>query len=235
MYEKNLVAQQSSEQNSSSDVNKTTNIHNIYNVEKKTSRSEFDSSELTASQIRELSALREAYSLDDLPRVTRLNDQEVQSIDSALLSAEEQDLIDSSMEDERLSAQRQRYMMAQHGGYYPTIGDDPYGGRRVNAARRVTAVSAARRMAHANRGYHSDSQSLRSDRFGERSASAFGERHGDRYIHVVGGGSEVGTLPTTPSTLRRQVSAFGEITVMPVGDNEDEDLKIDVEERITRE
>ena len=38
----------------------------------------------------------------------------------------------------------------------------------------------------------------------------------------------------TPSTLRRSVSAFGEITVMPVGDNEDDDLRISVDEEIGR-
>lgn len=41
----------------------------------------------------------EMYSLDDLPRVTALNDEDVHSIDSALLSATEQDLMDSSSGD----------------------------------------------------------------------------------------------------------------------------------------
>ncbi len=39
--------------------------------------------------------------------------------------------------------------------------------------------------------------------------------------------------PMTPSTLRRSVSAFGEITVMPVGDNEDDELRISVDEEIS--
>lgn len=86
-------------------------------------------------------------------------------------------------------------------------------------ARRINAASASRRLASANRGYVSDSHSLRS---------------GDRHISVMGG-SEVGTAPVTPSTLRRNVSAFGEITVMPVGDNEDEDLKIAVHEHMLRD
>ena len=38
----------------------------------------------------QLQQLRQAYSMDELPRVTRLNDQEVQSVDSALLTADEQ-------------------------------------------------------------------------------------------------------------------------------------------------
>lgn len=174
------------EHDSTSDINKTTNIHNVYNIEKRSGSHQYiDSADL-----------RESYSLEDLPRVTRLNDQEVQSIDSALLSAEEQDLIDSSFDNER------SYM--RH--------EDPYGPRRVSMARRISAVTAARRLS--NRGYISDTQSLRS---------------GDRHISVLNG-SEGGTAPATPSTLRRNVSAFGEITVMPVGDNEDEDLKIAVEE-----
>ena len=210
-YEKNLM-----EHESSSDINKTTNIHNVYNIEKRSGSRQYVGGEMERSGSRQYITsesssqhLRDAYSLEDLPRVTRLNEQEVQSIDSALLSAEEQDLIDSSLDDERLSADR-RYL--KHGHILPH--DDPYGARRVSMARRISAVTATRRMANQNRGYASDSQSLRS---------------GDRRISVVSS-SEVGTAPATPSTLRRNVSAFGEITVMPVGDNEDEDLKIAVEE-----
>ena len=36
----------------------------------------------------------------------------------------------------------------------------------------------------------------------------------------------------TPTAVRRNVSAFGEITVLPVGDNEDNDLRIAVKEEI---
>lgn len=204
---------------SSSDINKTTNIHNVYNIEKRggggaggiaSSHQYMVAASNHSQQYADAAAhesnhhIRESYSLEDLPRVTRLNDQEIQSIDSALLSAEEQDLIDSSFDDER------KYIRQQHvnGGAI----DDPYSPRRVSMARRISAVTATRRLA--NRGYVSDSQSLRS---------------GDRHIAIVNG-SEGGTAPTTPSTLRRNVSAFGEITVMPVGDNEDEDLKIAVEE-----
>ena len=56
----------------------------------------------------QLQQLRQAYSMEELPRVTRLNDQEVQSVDSALLTADEQDLIDSSIEEERLSSAYRR-------------------------------------------------------------------------------------------------------------------------------
>ena len=52
----------------------------------------------------------------------------------------------------------------------------------------------------------------------------------ERRISVVSSDEGMGT----PSTLRRSVSAFGEITVMPVGDNEDEELKIAVEEEIIK-
>ena len=53
----------------------------------------------------------------------------------------------------------------------------------------------------------------------------------DRRISVISGDEPD---PMTPSTLRRSVSAFGEITVMPVGDNEDDDLRISVDEEIGR-
>ena len=115
-----------------------------------------------------------------------------------------------------------------HGsGGYMSAGDDPYAGRRMNLARRLNAVNVTRRMAAAaashNRGYVSDSHSLRSG------------GGADRHMAVLGGSDAGGTAPTTPSTLRRNVSAFGEITVMPVGDNEDEELKIAVEEHVLRD
>ena len=53
----------------------------------------------------------------------------------------------------------------------------------------------------------------------------------ERRISVISGDEPD---PMTPSTLRRSVSAFGEITVMPVGDNEDDDLRISVDEEISR-
>ena len=117
MYDKNLVHESaatatSNDVTTSADTSttnhKTTNIHNVYNVEKRSLSSSrgygLERDDVHTLSREQLLGLREAYSLDELPRVTRVNDHEVQSIDSALLSAEEQDLIDSSIEEERLSA-----------------------------------------------------------------------------------------------------------------------------------
>ena len=108
---------------------------------------------------------------------------------------------------------------AHHGGYV-SAGDELYGGRRMQLARRANAAAAhRRRAAQVNRGYMSDSSSLRST---------------DARQHAAMGGSDLGVTSVTPSTLRRNVSAFGEITVMPVGDNEDEELKIAVDQQYLR-
>lgn len=108
MYDKNLVQENENTSSSTSDINnhKTTNIHNIYNVEKKSSQQSRQQYSSQSDVMRDV--MRDAYSIDDLPRVTRLNDQEVQSVDSALLSAEEHDLIDSSLEEERVAAAQRR-------------------------------------------------------------------------------------------------------------------------------
>lgn len=156
----------------------------------------------------------EMYSLDDLPRITALNNEEVQSIDSALLSAEEQDLMDSSSGDIDLSGHRAKYVK-NHGGML--IATDDIAGRRLSNVRRISAVSAARKMSTATHPMRLDEHSLRSD----------------RRISVVNS-NNYEAHNTTPSTLRRNVSAFGEITVMPVGDNEDEDLMVTVEEEVHR-
>ena len=120
MYDKNLVHESDAiTTTSTSDANhhhKTTNIHNIYNVEKRSTSSasrqylnqQLHDDDAHALSREQLQQLRQAYSMDELPRVTRLNDQEVQSVDSALLTADEQDLIDSSIEEERLSSAYRR-------------------------------------------------------------------------------------------------------------------------------
>ena len=165
----------------------------------------------------------EMYSLEDLPRIMALNNEEVQSIDSALLSAEEQDLIDSSSADLEMSSGRGRYMK-NHGGML--IAADDAAGRRISTARRISAVSAARKMSHTNPSYHHH-HSNPAYRMDDHSV------HSDhRRISTLGGTSYDPQRDATPSTLRRNVSAFGEITVMPVGDNEDEDLRVTVEEEI---
>ena len=184
----------------------STNVNNYYSsVEKKThtkhfldgdpydyqdpdarsgydSRSGFDSrSEFS----RRSEVPTEMLTLDDIPRVKSLNDEEVHSIDSAMLTGDE-DFMDSSSVDSR------RYSRG-------SLPDDPE--RRISPSKRENAVKAARKMSVFNQD--------------ER------EKHVDRKISV-----------NTPSTLRRNVSAFGEITVMPVGDNEDEELQITVDEEI---
>ena len=106
-----------------------------------------------------------------------------------------------------------------HGGYV-SAGDDHYAARRMHLARRANAAAAHRsRATQLNRGYVSDSYSLRSTDARHRAAAT---------------GSDLGVTSVTPSTLRRNVSAFGEITVMPVGDNEDEELKIAVDQQYLR-
>ena len=128
MYDKNLVHESDAiTTTSTSDANhqhhKTTNIHNIYNVEKRSTSSasrqylnqQLQDDDAHALSREQLQQLRQAYSMEELPRVTRLNDQEVQSVDSALLTADEQDLIDSSIEEERLSSAYRRYVSRQLG------------------------------------------------------------------------------------------------------------------------
>ena len=131
----------------------------------------------------------EMYTLEDLPRVTALNDSEVQSIDSALLSAEEQDLIDTSSSAVELDHHR----YSKSPGYMQHKSS-----RQTSAMRRV--------------GHSGDVH----------------DRSLERRINVVTPDPNA----STPSTLRRNVSAFGEITVMPVGDNEDDELRVAVEEQL---
>jgi len=128
---------------------------------------------------------------------------QVHSIDSALLSAEEQDLVDTDDTDTHSSYQQHRRQQLRgaaavsHNVAYRGGDSDVVDSRRMTSARRVNAVSAARRMAES------------------RMDAASMERR-----HVTG------------STIHRNVSAFGEITVMPVGDNENDNLRIAVGEEI---
>ena len=146
----------------------------------------------------------EMYSLDDLPRVTSLNNEEVQSIDSALISAEEQDLMDSSSGDVDLShPHKARYSKNPS----QILVSDDAAARRMSPSRRISAVSAARRASSVNQSNYISEENMR--RVSVASSDA---------------------VAMTPSTLRRNVSAFGEITVMPVGDDEDEELQVTVSE-----
>ena len=95
-YEKHLMDTEST----TSDVVHTTNVNNVYTTVEKRNHIHhiIEDSDSEAGT--------EMYSLDDLPRVTRLNDEDVHSIDSALLSATEQELIDSSSGDIDLSSEK---------------------------------------------------------------------------------------------------------------------------------
>ncbi len=178
----------------------------------------------------------EMYSLEDLPRIKALNDEEVHSIDSALLSAEEQDLVESSsLEDlhshhSRHSKTPNSMMVGHHhhsgGGYHHQQHhhQSDMDSRKISSAKKISAVRAARGLSSsATNGYTSRSEDV-SSRPSSRS---------DRRIHIVNQ-YDARSRGNTPTTLRRNVSAFGEITVMPVGNNEDEDLKIAVDEHIYR-
>ena len=181
-----------------------TNVNTFTSVEKKShTRHHITDDDMMTSSHRDAI---EMYSLDDLPRVTRLNNEEVRSIDSALLSAEEQDLIDTDTDT------HSSYPPGRYNSAYLTP-DDALGARRMSNARRISAVSAARRMSSVT------------NLTGGVGESRFD--HTDRRFSVLPPGR-----PTTPSTIHRNVSAFGEITVMPVGSNEDEDLRIAVGEEM---
>ena len=147
-------------------------------------------------------------SLDDLPRVTRLNDEDVHSIDSALLFATEKELTDSSSGDIDLSSEKAAACYSKENSSSGYLSADDLGHCRASY---VSAVSATHRMSSIGPpNYHDGSLQC-----------------GERRISMV---SNEG-LDVVPTTLRRSVSAFGEITVMPVV-YEDEELKIAVEEEL---
>ena len=83
------------------------------------------------------------YSLDDLPRVTTLNDEDVHSIDSALLSVMEQELIDSSSGDIDLSSVKAAAHYSKENSSSGYHSADDLGHCRAS---HVSAVSATHRM-----------------------------------------------------------------------------------------
>ena len=175
-------------------------------------------------------AQTELFMLEDMPRVKSLNDAEVHSIDSALLSAEEQDLMDSSSVDGELSS---NHKSSGSGHYVVGSAAAASGDRRMSHARRVSAVQAARRLSSMNQQQQQQQHHghvLHADDIYMRPPS-----RSDRRISVIGGNSttSMASMTTTPSTLRRNVSAFGEITVMPVGEHTDRDMSISVEEEFS--
>ena len=93
-YDKRLVDTEST----TSDIHKMTNVNNVYTTVEKRNHIRHIHEGDSDSDVTEL------YNLEDLPRVTALNDEDVHSIDSALLSATEQELVDSSSGDIDLSS-----------------------------------------------------------------------------------------------------------------------------------
>ena len=157
----------------------------------------------------------EMYSLDDLPRVTSLNDEEVHSIDSRMLEE------DSFATNDTLPIGRgyeQRHYSTQN---LLSTGEDynnqHHMDRRMSQQRRASSVNAARRLSSVYKsGLARSADNLRMD----------------RRISVLPSGP-LSSHASTPSTMRRSINAFGEITVMPVGDYESDDpMQISVEEEI---
>ena len=181
----------------------------------------------------------EMYSLDDLPRVMHLNDEEVQSIGSSLLDAEERALETSSGDlgvgssttstsvgryNDRHDSRHDRHDRRKSSG--AMLHPEDYGGRKMSNDRRASAVNAARRMSAMHGG---------GPNYNNQHSSYEMSRYNDRRISVLSDASSgLGPPPQESTTLRRSISAFGEITVMPVGDNEDDDLRIAVEEEIIK-
>ena len=170
---------------------------------KSTINSSYTTVEKKTKHVTDIDSGSEQYSLDDMPRVTKLNDADVQSLDSALISAEEQDLAESSPDFNRSRNGKQpRYQQRT------TDLDN----RRVSNIRRQSAINVARRISTA---------------FMQDSRDDEGRLGSERRISIVG--SDRDSI-STPGGVRRNVSAFGEITVMPVGEKAEERPRVAVDE-----
>ena len=174
-------------------------------------------------------------SLSGIPRVITLNDEEVHSISSSLLEGSDISELSSSggFRNADSSGYSSSAEMARHGndGHHQRMEmkmlsiDDPLKHRRVSSARRQSAIQTARKMSTLEK---------------QRRLSTIGEenrlRASHRRISVVQGhlgspiGSQTTLLSQTSPGVQRRVSAFGDITVMPIGDDTDDDMKIVVEE-----
>lgn len=158
---------------------------------------------MNGSRSTEMMEATEMYSIEDLPRVTQLNREEIRIVDSDLVSANEE---------------------------LDTDTDSSYQYRLVNRSGGPSYVTAHHHQDHGD-GRHAVSSSSRRQMAAATSYSASAEdaRMGEKRLVTMS--STAGTSISTPSTIHRNVSAFGEITVMPVGD-EDEHLRISVGEEI---
>lgn len=160
---------------------------------------------MNGSRSTEMVQATEMYSIEDLPRVMHLNREEIRGDDSARVSANEE---------------------------LDTDTDSSYQYRLVNRSGGPSYMTAAHHHHDHADGRHavsSSSSSRRQMAAASYSASAEDARAGERRLVTMS--SIGGTSVSTPSTIHRNVSAFGEITVMPVGD-EDEHLRISVGEEI---
>lgn len=177
------------------DVTRRKTINSSYTtVEKK--------SQTNTKRVVDVDSGSEQYSMDDL-QVTKLNNADVISIDSALISAEEQDLAESST-DVRQSG---RYQQRPPSGFES---------RRVSDIRRQSAINVTRRMSMF------PGADARVGPMDDNSRSGY-----DRRISIVG--SDRDSI-STPGGVRRNVSAFGEITVMPVGERSEQRPRVAVDE-----
>lgn len=208
------------EAESTSDVHKAhhTHINNSMYIEKKMEHRVLEDTDSGAG---EMYSLDELPRMHDMPRVDTLNDEEVHSIDSSLLDAEERAL-ETSSGDLGVGSSTTSTSGRYHDRRKSTLSPDDYS-RKMSNERRMSAVNAARRLSE----MHS-----RPSMYNQHSSHEM-SRFSDRRISVLSDSSS-GLPPPESTTLRRSISAFGEITVMPVGDNEDDDLRIAVEEEIIK-
>ncbi|KAK2144134.1 hypothetical protein LSH36_782g05022 [Paralvinella palmiformis] len=223
-YEKQLV--ENSSQLSHTDLSKT---NTVYSSMEQTNQIRCQKSKHCLDDDAISEAHTETLTLEELPRVKSLNDEEVHSIDSALLSAEEQDLMDSSSIEADLASNHYR---KSPNTYLTALNNGMTAERRVSNARRISAIQAARRMSPAVNGGGGNGQMICMEDMQSLRPSSRSERR----ISVIGGNSSLTSMAshtTTPTTLRRNVSAFGEITVMPVGEEADRDVTVAVEEELS--
>lgn len=156
----------------------------------------------------EEAAAAASYGVENMPpRVTRLNREEIRSTTAA--AAEELDLVDMDAA-----------AVTDGGG-----GSLQY--RFVNGGGGLSPAYAVARHDNGRGGHVTSSSSSRRQMM---TSSQFSETDDRRHV-AASSSSAAGGSVSTPSTIHRNVSAFGEITVMPVGD-EDEHLRISVGEEI---
>ena len=165
----------------------------------------------------------EEISLHGLPRVKSLNDVDVQSISSSILDGDGNYSEASSHSGYKVhgSGSSTSGIYSDTDVHSTSRSNGHAHARRVSNARRMNAIKVARSMSLAEGG----GGNRRLSRIGE-------ERLSQRRISVMSGNSGGSTSylgPGSPTT--RHINAFGEITVMPVGES-GHDTQITVEEEL---